>query len=82
MLALEAAQYNVNVNAIAQGFVGKEGALSRSRHGHVDSMNRKITLGRIGKPDDMLGAVLPLVSDDGNYITGKTVAVTGRLNMR
>jgi len=82
VLAMEAAPHHVNVNAIAPGFVGTEGALARSPREHVENISRQIPLGRIGRPEDLLGAVLLLVSDDGNYITGETVAVTGGLNMR
>ena len=82
VLALEVAEYNVNVNAIAPGFTGTEGALSRSPQDHIDRMKKQNPFGRIGRPEDHLGAVLLLVSDEGSYITGETILVTGGLTMR
>ena len=81
-LALEVAEYNVNVNAIAPGFIGTEGALSRSPRSHINRMEKEIPLGRIGRPEDLLGVVLLLVSDEGNYITGETICISGGLTMR
>ena len=82
VLALEVAEYHVNVNAIAPGFIGTEGALSRSPQDHIDRMKKQIPWGRIGRPEDLLGAVMLLVSDEGNYITGETILVSGGLTMR
>ena len=82
VLALEVAEYHVNVNAIAPGFIGTEGALSRSPQDHIDRMKTQIPWGRIGRPEDLLGAVMLLVSDEGNYITGETILISGGLTMR
>jgi len=44
-------------------------------------MERQITSripqGRLGEPDDIVGAVLFLCSDAANYITGQTIYVDG-----
>jgi NAD(P)-dependent dehydrogenase (short-subunit alcohol dehydrogenase family) len=40
-------------------------------------MTRKIPLGRLGRPDDMAGAVAFLASDLAAYITGQTILVDG-----
>ena len=82
VLALEVAEYHVNVNAIAPGFIGTEGALSRSPQDHIERMKKQIPFGRIGRPEDLFGAVLLLVSEEGNYITGETLLVSGGLTMR
>jgi L-rhamnose 1-dehydrogenase len=37
----------------------------------------RIPLGRIGKPDDLVGPVLFLASDKAGQITGQTVFVNG-----
>jgi NAD(P)-dependent dehydrogenase (short-subunit alcohol dehydrogenase family) len=34
-------------------------------------------MGRIGRPDDIAGAIAFLASDDAEYITGQTIAVNG-----
>jgi 3-oxoacyl-[acyl-carrier protein] reductase len=82
VLALEVADYRVNVNAIAPGFIGTEAALSLSPQDHIERMKTQIPLGRFGRPEDLLGAVLLLVSDEGSYITGETIVVSGGLTMR
>jgi NAD(P)-dependent dehydrogenase (short-subunit alcohol dehydrogenase family) len=40
-------------------------------------MTRKIPLGRLGRPDDMAGAVAFLASDLAGYVTGQTILVDG-----
>lgn len=42
---------------------------------------RGIPLGRMGEPDDYAGIVALLASDDGAYITGQAISVSGGLNM-
>jgi len=41
----------------------------------------KYFFGRLGKPDDISGAVLFLSSDDAEFITGQTLSVSGGLTM-
>jgi 3-oxoacyl-[acyl-carrier protein] reductase len=82
VLALEMTEYGVNVNAIAPGFTGTEGALVRSGAAHVERMEKEIPLGRIGKTEDLLGAVMLLVSDEGNFITGETILIAGGFTFR
>ena len=36
-----------------------------------------IPLGRLGQPDDLVGAVLFLASDESRWVTGSTVTVDG-----
>lgn len=36
-----------------------------------------IPLGRLGQPDDLIGAVLFLASDESRWVTGSTVTVDG-----
>ena len=82
VLALEMAEYRVNVNAIAPGFTGTEGALIRSGDEHVRRMERDIPLGRIGSTEDLMGAVMLLVSDEGSFITGETILIAGGYTFR
>ena len=82
VFALEVAEYHVNVNALAPGFTGTEGAISRSPADHLKRMETEIPWGRIGRPEDLLGAVMLLVSADGDYITGETICVSGGFTLR
>jgi 3-oxoacyl-[acyl-carrier protein] reductase len=82
VLALELAEHRINVNAIAPGFTGTEGAVVRSGPEHVKRMETEIPLGRIGKTEDLMGAVMLLVSDEGSFITGETILVSGGFTFR
>ncbi len=46
-----------------------------------DAMLRGIPLRRMGEPEDYAGIVALLASDDGSYITGQTISVSGGMNM-
>ena len=46
-----------------------------------DAMVRGIPLKRMGEPEDYAGIVAFLASDDGAYITGQTISVSGGMNM-
>ncbi|MDE2596622.1 MAG: SDR family oxidoreductase [Sphingomonadales bacterium] len=45
------------------------------------SLERGIPLGRMGEPEDYAGIVAMLASDDGAYITGQAISVSGGMNM-
>ncbi|PON15787.1 SDR family oxidoreductase [Candidatus Entotheonella serta] len=79
-VALELAEYRINVNAVAPGPIDTERAGENLRHLNetVDySPNRMTPLGRLGQPVEVANAVLFLVSDEAAYITGHTMAVAG-----
>ena len=79
-VALELAEYNINVNAVAPGPIDTEraGAHLRRLNESVDfSPNRMTPLGRLGQPAEVANAVLFLASDEAAYISGHTLAVAG-----
>jgi 3-oxoacyl-[acyl-carrier protein] reductase len=41
---------------------------------------RRTPLGRLGKPEDVVGAVLFLLSDKARFITGQTLIVDGGIS--
>ncbi|MGX7927897.1 SDR family NAD(P)-dependent oxidoreductase [Tsuneonella sp. HG094] len=45
------------------------------------ALERGIPLGRMGEPEDYAGVVAMLLSDDGAYITGQAISVSGGMNM-
>ncbi len=78
-VALETAKYNVTVNAIAPGFVPNpflEKVYSKER---LEWRLSTIPMGRGAKPEEIGNVILFLVSDEGSYITGETIAVSGGL---
>jgi NAD(P)-dependent dehydrogenase (short-subunit alcohol dehydrogenase family) len=78
VLALEWGPHNINVNAVAPTFI--ETALTRSTledPALKEMIMNKILLGRVGKPKDVLGAVIYLASEASNMVTGHVLLVDG-----
>jgi 2-deoxy-D-gluconate 3-dehydrogenase len=78
LMANELGQYNINVNAIAPGYMATE----NTRPLREDSERNKAILNRIpsgrwGTPDDLKGIAVFLASEASKYMQGFTVAVDG-----
>jgi 3-oxoacyl-[acyl-carrier protein] reductase len=79
-IAREFAQRGINVNAIAPGYI--ETPMTDSLPDKVkEELKRLIPLDRLGKPEDVAEAVLFLVSESANYITGHVLNVNGGIYM-
>ena len=78
-LALEWAQHDIRVNAIAPGYflteMNQEFFESKSRAS--DAIIQNIPQRRIGNPDELTGVLLLLASDASSYMTGSTIIVDG-----
>jgi 3-oxoacyl-[acyl-carrier protein] reductase len=75
VLAGELGQYNVCVNAIAPGFTDTPASWTI---GNVAKFDTSTTpLGRVGKPGDVIGAVVFFASDDSDFISGQTLIIDG-----
>jgi 3-oxoacyl-[acyl-carrier protein] reductase len=75
-MALSAASFGINVNAVCPGVINTEMTTCIGKE-KIDKYNKMIPLGRIGTPGDVANAVLFLVSDVANYITGEITDVNG-----
>jgi NAD(P)-dependent dehydrogenase (short-subunit alcohol dehydrogenase family) len=77
-MALELAAHGIRVNAIAPG-----PTLTGLTHASYAEPERRratiaqIPLGRLGEPEDIVGAILFLASDESRWVTGSTVTVDG-----
>jgi len=79
-VAKELATRNINVNAVAPGFITTD---------MTDALNEdlkaqllvNIPLGKLGSAADVAKTVLFLLSDDAAYITGQTIHVDGGMVM-
>jgi len=77
-LAVEWAQYNIRVNAIAPSwFDTNMGGMLRQEPQYQDSAMRRVPLGRMGQPEELIGAVLYLASEASSMVTGHVLAVDG-----
>ncbi|GBR76414.1 3-oxoacyl-[acyl-carrier-protein] reductase [Candidatus Termititenax persephonae] len=81
VMARELAPRNVNVNAVAPGFIVT--AMTDKLTDEIKtSINKQIPFGRMGQVKDIADAVLFLASERASYITGQTIAVCGGLTMQ
>ncbi|MFZ5634245.1 MAG: SDR family NAD(P)-dependent oxidoreductase [Bacillota bacterium] len=90
-LALEMAPFNINVNAICPGFVETEMAFSVfSDHGKIlglsvnevcEVFRRRVPMGRLLHPEDIVGLSVFLASEDSNGMTGQAISICGGLVM-
>ncbi|AKS32571.1 SDR family NAD(P)-dependent oxidoreductase [Mycolicibacterium goodii] len=80
-MAVELAAAGIRVNAVAPG-VTETAASATYVDADPERDRRAITMGRRGTPDEQAGAILFLLSDLSNYITGQTLLVDGGLNLR
>jgi 2-hydroxycyclohexanecarboxyl-CoA dehydrogenase len=46
-----------------------------------EAFRRAIPMGRLGRPDDLTGAILFFASDDAAFVTGQVLSVSGGLTM-
>ena len=77
-LAVEWAPHNVRVNAIAPSwFESNLGDLIHREPGYTERAMRRVPAGRMGTPDELIGAVLYLASDASTMVTGHVLAVDG-----
>lgn len=77
-MANEWAQYNININAIAPGYMATDNtAQLRADSERNKSIEDRIPAGRWGSPEDLAGAAVYLASDAASYVNGFTLAVDG-----
>lgn len=77
-LAVELGDKGIRVNALAPGFIDTEMTnWVREVPGAMDKALASIPLGRIGTPEQVLGALLFLASDSASYVSGQTLGVDG-----
>jgi len=78
--ARELAGRNINVNAVAPGFIQTE-MTARLPEDLKNKMKQAIPLDRFGNPEDVAAACLFLAQDESSYITGQTIIVDGGMVM-
>jgi len=79
-LARELGSRGITVNTVAPGFIDTDMTRLLSEENR-DHLLEQIPLARIGRPEDIAAAVLFLVSNAGDYITGETLHVNGGMYM-
>ena len=77
-MALDLAPYGIRVNTIAPTFI--ETPMTKpffENPAFLDSVLTKIKLGRLGRPEDLMGAVVFLASDAAALMTGTSMIIDG-----
>ncbi len=78
--AKELASRNINVNAVAPGYIAT--AMTKELPEQAKEAFMRVTpIQRPGSPEDVAGAVYFLASSDSNYITGQVIHVDGGMVM-
>lgn len=78
--AVELGPANVNVNAVAPGFIRTE-RMAMLPPEVIERARKHSVLGRIAEPEDVAKVISFLCSDDARHITGQTIVVDGGLSM-
>jgi NAD(P)-dependent dehydrogenase (short-subunit alcohol dehydrogenase family) len=77
-MALDLADYNIRVNAVAPGYILTPMAEEIDPPDFMDYYkNRLIPLNRLGTPEDVAGAFAFLASDDAKFMTGHILVIDG-----
>jgi 3-oxoacyl-[acyl-carrier protein] reductase len=74
---------HVRVNALGPGFIETESTVGREdwRSGRREWVLERTPLGRIARPEELVGAVCFLASDDSSHMTGNFVLCDGGFSM-
>ena len=75
--ALELGSANVNVNAVAPGYIRTTQLTERVPAEILDRARERSVLGRLGDPQDVASVILFLCSEASRHITGAVIPVDG-----
>ncbi|WP_338761471.1 3-oxoacyl-ACP reductase FabG [Nocardia vulneris] len=82
-LAIELGPYNINVNAVAPGYIATAmtaataNRVGMSAEEHQQSVAERTPLGRVGQPAEVAAVIAFLASDAASYVSGQTLYVNG-----
>jgi len=81
-LAIELAPYHITVNAVCPGPFQSDMLLAAMpREDDRERLAASVPLGRLGRPEDITGAVLYLASRDSDWCTGQFISVDGGMSI-
>jgi sorbose reductase len=74
-MAVEFAPHNIRVNSVSPGYILTE--LVEPLKDYHELWSPKIPLGRLGRPEELMGLFLYLASDASSYMTGTDIVIDG-----
>ncbi|KAJ3543616.1 hypothetical protein NM208_g3484 [Fusarium decemcellulare] len=82
-LAVELAPHRIRVNTISPGFIDTEMTqeVRKAKPSMAEVFEKRPPLQRMGRRDDLTGAVVYLLGDAASYTTGADIAITGGLHV-
>jgi len=81
-MAIELAQHNIQVNAIAPGWIETDMTDAIKELALNDEIMLRTPAGRWGAPDEIVGTALYLASKASDFVTGETIRVDGGYAIR
>jgi glucose 1-dehydrogenase len=81
-MAVNLAHYGIRANALAPGYILTD--LMRSHLGDDErtaAIVNRVPMGRMGEPDELVGAAIFLASDESVYVTGHVLHLDGGANV-
>jgi NAD(P)-dependent dehydrogenase (short-subunit alcohol dehydrogenase family) len=80
-MALELIRHNIQVNAVCPGYIATE--LKQDTIERVaEKAARKVPAGRIGRSEEVAGAVVFLASSASDYMVGSSVVIDGGIMLK
>jgi NAD(P)-dependent dehydrogenase (short-subunit alcohol dehydrogenase family) len=76
-LAKEVAQEGIRVNAVRPGHIYTELHAKGGEPHRVDRVKALVPMKRGGRPEEVAGAILWLLSEEASYVTGTILDVSG-----
>lgn len=79
-MARELGRWNIQVNALAPGFIDTDMLAGMNRK-QLDALIARIPMGRVGEPAEVAAMARFLLSPENSYMTGQTVVMDGGLSV-
>jgi NAD(P)-dependent dehydrogenase (short-subunit alcohol dehydrogenase family) len=83
--ALEYGPRGIRINAICPGLIQtpmSDRMVAEGQGGALKAMEKRIPMGRVGRPEEIATTVLWLCSSAASYVTGQSISVDGGFVMR
>lgn len=74
-LAVEWTEHNIRVNCVSPGYIATE--LVAEMKSYHAGWKSQIPMDRLGKPEDLVGLFIYLISDSSSYMTGSDLVIDG-----